>query len=87
MENAPKDMPDEYDLQRLSEIDAENDGSAADWEAFKANKEFTGQIALRLAKNLHKEAYLLSKQQGVSLNQFCSFCINRVVSQMLEQRP
>ena len=83
MKKTKAQQPDAVDLKMLLDIEKENDGTYIGWEDYKLEREFTGQIALRVAKDLHKEAYVLAKQQGLSLNQFCSFCLTRQITQML----
>jgi predicted RNase H-like HicB family nuclease len=39
------------------------------------NTEFSGRLALRLPKSLHKKASFLAERDGVSLNQFIVICI------------
>jgi predicted HicB family RNase H-like nuclease len=76
----PMAEPDEWDLQMLAEIDAENDDSEGitleEMDRLRARREAksalkcSGKIAVRIPKELHYKLLTSAKENGVSLNQF-----------------
>ena len=66
----PEVEPDEWDLQMLSEIDAQADDTTTPLETVRTFRECSGKISLRLPKELHYKLIEGAKENGVSLNQF-----------------
>ena len=62
--------PDEWDLEMLAEIDAEESSETTSIEKVKALRECSGKISLRVPKELHQTLLENAKENGVSLNQF-----------------
>ena len=78
--NAPEVSPDEIDLQMIAEIEDDDAGESISWGEYKAQREertYSGNISLRIPKDLHRELVGVAKEQGVSLNQYCLYKLAR----------
>ena len=78
--NIPEVSPDEIDLQMISEIKDDGAGESIGWREYKAQREertYSGNISLRIPKDLHRELVGGAKEQGVSLNQYCLYKLTR----------
>lgn len=49
-------------------------------------KNYSGQFKLRLPKSLHKELAERSKQEGISMNQYCLYLLSKKSSFPIENR-
>ncbi|MDO8685606.1 MAG: toxin-antitoxin system HicB family antitoxin [Clostridiales bacterium] len=47
---------------------------------------YSGQFKLRLPKSLHKELTEKSKQEGISMNQYCLYLLSKNCSYIVESR-
>ena len=65
--------PDEIDLQMIDEFEAEGQEESTSWENYKAERTYSGNISLRIPKELHRALVGTAKEQGVSLNQYCLY--------------
>jgi predicted HicB family RNase H-like nuclease len=70
----PVAEPDEWDLQMIASIEAENDTSPGitleEMDRLRAAREYSGKISLRVPKTLHRDLTQAAKHEGISLNQF-----------------
>ena len=48
--------------------------------------DYSGQFKLRLPKSLHKELTEKSKQEGISMNQYCLYLLSKNSSYIVESR-
>ena len=74
--NIPEVAPDELDLQMIAEVENGNTNEGIGWEDYKARREervYSGNISLRVPKDLHRQLVAIAKEQGVSLNQYCLY--------------
>jgi predicted HicB family RNase H-like nuclease len=65
--------PTPEDLAAFAEADAEDPADAITLEEFKAQREYSGNIMLRIPKELHKDLAEAAKRNGVSLNQYAVY--------------
>jgi len=49
-------------------------------------EDYSGQFKLRLPKSLHKELAEKSKQEGISMNQYCLYLLSKNSSHIVESR-
>ncbi|MEN6314945.1 MAG: toxin-antitoxin system HicB family antitoxin [Clostridiaceae bacterium] len=50
-------------------------------------EDYSGQFKLRLPKSLHKELSEKSKQEGISMNQYCLYLLSKNISCISENKP
>jgi predicted HicB family RNase H-like nuclease len=80
IKNIPEVAPDKIDMQMINNFDDEEEGNAVSWEEYKAERKaraYSGNISLRIPKDLHRELVGVAKEQGVSLNQYCLYKLAR----------
>jgi predicted HicB family RNase H-like nuclease len=77
IQNIPEAAPDEIDMQMITEYEEESPAESIPWEDYKAERTFSGNISLRIPKDLHKALVGTAKKQGVSLNQYCLYKLAR----------
>lgn len=65
--------PTPEDLAAFAVADAEDPADAITLEDFKAQREYSGKLMLRIPKELHKELAEAAKRNGVSLNQYAVY--------------
>ena len=49
-------------------------------------EDYSGQFKLRIPKSLHKELAEKSKQEGISMNQYCLYLLSKNISFVAENR-
>ncbi|NJD01131.1 MAG: toxin-antitoxin system HicB family antitoxin [Ruminiclostridium sp.] len=49
-------------------------------------EDYSGQFKLRLPKSLHRELAEKSKQEGISMNQYCLYLLSKNSSHIVESR-
>jgi len=76
IKNIPEVTPDEIDMQMIAEYEEGADESVS-WEDYKTERTYSGNISLRIPKDLHKALVGTAKEQGVSLNQYCLYKLAR----------
>lgn len=69
----PAEKPTAEDLAAFAEADAEDPAEAVTLEEFKAMHEYSGNLMLRIPKELHKSLAEAAKANGVSLNQYAMY--------------
>ena len=77
LSSAPEVIPDEIDREMLAELDAAPTGEYIEKEAYENTRYFSGNLSLRVPRELHRELVDTAKEQGVSLNQYCLFKLAR----------
>lgn len=61
------------DLAAFAAADAEDPADAITLDEYKAQKEYSGKLMLRIPKDLHRDLAIAAKQNGVSLNQYAAY--------------
>lgn len=69
----PPEKPTAEDLAAFAEADAEDPAEAVTLEEYKAQKEYSGKLMIRIPKELHKALAEAAKENGVSLNQYALY--------------
>jgi len=77
IQNIPDVIPDEIDMQMIAEYEEEGSDESISWEDYKTERTYSGNISLRIPKDLHKALVGIAKEQGVSLNQYCLYKLAR----------
>ncbi len=67
------EKPTAEDLIAFTEADAENPEDTITLEEYKAQREYSGNLSLRIPKELHRELAEAAKENGVSLNQYALY--------------
>ncbi len=65
------------DLAAFAAADAEDPEEAMDLDEYKAQREYSGRLMVRIPKDLHKELAEAAKRNGVSLNQYAMYKLAR----------
>ena len=73
----PPEKPTAEDLAAFSEADAEDPAEAITLEEYKASREYSGRLMLRVPKELHKALAEAAKANGVSLNHYALYKLSR----------
>lgn len=69
----PAEIPSAEDLAAFEEAEAEDPADAVTLEEYKASREYSGKLMLRVPKELHKALAEAAKANGVSLNQYALY--------------
>lgn len=69
----PTEKPTTEDLAAFAEADTEDPDETVALEEFKAMREYSGNLMLRIPKELHKSLAEAAKANGVSLNQYAMY--------------
>ena len=69
--------PTEEDLAAFAAADAEDPAETVTLEEYKARREYSGRLMLRIPKELHRELVEAAKANGVSLNQYAVYKLAR----------
>lgn len=69
----PAEEPTEEELAAFAEADAEDPAEEITLSEFKATREYSGNLMLRIPKELHKSLAEAAKANGVSLNQYAMY--------------
>ena len=73
---APEE-PTPEDLAAFAEADAEDPADTITLEEYKAQREYSGKLMLRIPKELHRDLAEAAKANGVSLNQYAVYKLAR----------
>lgn len=65
--------PTAQDLAAFAEADAEDPSDAITLEDYKTQREYSGNLMLRIPKELHKDLAEAARKNGVSLNQYAVY--------------
>lgn len=68
----PEELSEE-EMKRLSLAESIDDGETIPLEEYRAQKEYSGKLMLRIPKELHKQLAQSAKENGVSLNQYALY--------------
>lgn len=69
----PAEEPTAKDLAAFAEADAEDPSEAITLEEFKAQREYSGNLMIRIPKELHRSLAEAARANGVSLNQYAMY--------------
>ena len=61
------------DIAAFAAADAEDPADAITLDEYKAQREYSGKLMLRIPKDLHRDLAIAAKQNGVSLNQYAAY--------------
>ena len=67
------ETPTQDDLDAIARANAENPEDTVTLEEYKAQREYSGRLLLRIPKELHKQLVEAAKENGVSLNQYALY--------------
>ena len=67
------ETPTQDDLDAIARASAESPEDAVTLEEYKAQREYSGRLLLRIPKELHKQLVESAKENGVSLNQYALY--------------
>ena len=67
------EQPTAEDLAAFAAADAEDSSEAITLDEYKAQKEYSGKLMLRIPKELHRDLAIAAKLNGVSLNQYAAY--------------
>lgn len=67
------ETPTQDDLDAIARANAESPGDTVTLEEYKAQREYSGRLLLRIPKELHKQLVEAAKENGVSLNQYALY--------------
>lgn len=70
---APAEEPTAEDLAAFETAASEDPAEAVSLTEFKAQREYSGNLMLRIPKELHKTLAEAAKENGVSLNQYALY--------------
>ena len=67
------ETPTQDDLDAIARASAESPEDTVTLEEYKAQREYSGRLLLRIPKELHKQLVEAAKDNGVSLNQYALY--------------
>lgn len=73
---APEE-PAAADLAAFAEAEGEDPAETVTLEEYKARREYSGRLMLRIPKELHRHLVEAAKENGVSLNQYALYKLAR----------
>lgn len=65
--------PTSADLAAFAEAEAEDPAETITLEEYRAQREYSGKLMLRIPKELHLDLVEAAKRNGVSLNQYAAY--------------
>lgn len=70
---AEAEIPTTEDIAAFEAAEAESEEEAVTLEEYKSQKEYSGNLTIRIPKELHKALAQSAKENGVSLNQYALY--------------
>ena len=67
------ETPTQDDLDAIARATAESPEDTVTLEEYKAQRDYSGRLLLRIPKELHKQLVEAAKENGVSLNQYALY--------------
>ena len=67
------ETPTQDDLDAIARASTESPEDTVTLEEYKAQREYSGRLLLRIPKELHKQLVEAAKENGVSLNQYALY--------------
>ena len=65
--------PTSADLAAFAEAEAEDPAETITLEEYRAQREYSGKLMLRIPKELHRDLVEAARRNGVSLNQYAAY--------------
>ena len=65
--------PTSADLAAFAEAEAEDPAVTITLEEYRAQREYSGKLMLRIPKELHRDLVEAARRNGVSLNQYAAY--------------
>ena len=65
--------PTSADLAAFAEAEAEDPAETITLEEYRAEREYSGKLMLRIPKELHRDLVEAARRNGVSLNQYAAY--------------
>lgn len=75
IDKLPQENPTKDDLAAIKAAEAEQESITLD--EYKAEKEYSGKLLLRIPKDLHRDLAEAAKRNGVSINQYVAYKLAR----------
>ncbi|MBE6032533.1 MAG: toxin-antitoxin system HicB family antitoxin [Clostridiales bacterium] len=69
--------PTKEDLEAIAKAEEEDPSDTISLKEFKAQKEYSGRLLLRIPKELHRELAQAAQENGVSLNQYALYKLSK----------
>lgn len=69
--------PTAEDLDAFAVADAEDPAYTVTLDEYKARREYSGKLMVRIPKELHRQLAEAAKENGVSLNQYALYKLAR----------
>lgn len=73
IDTAETEIPTAEDIAAFEAAEKEDPNEAVTLEEYKSQKEYSGNLTLRIPKELHKALVEAAKENGVSLNQYALY--------------
>lgn len=70
---AETEPPTAEDIAAFEAAEAESEEESVTLEEYKSQKEYSGNLTIRIPKELHKALAQSAKENGVSLNQYALY--------------
>ena len=67
------EVPTGEDLAAIAVASAEDPNETVSLSDYRAQREYSGRLLLRIPKELHRQLALSAKENGVSLNQYALY--------------
>ncbi len=77
IDGRPTEEATAEDLAAISAAEAEPAEDTITLEEYKAQKEYSGKLLLRIPRDLHRELAEAAKRNGVSINQYAAYKLAR----------
>ncbi len=65
--------PTPSDLAAFAQAEAEDPADTVSLDEYRARREYSGKLMLRIPKELHRQLAEAAKENGVSLNQYALY--------------
>lgn len=75
--NRPAEETTAEDLAAIAAAEAEPEEDTVTLEEYRAQKEYSGKLLLRIPRDLHRELAEAAKRNGVSINQYAAYKLAR----------
>lgn len=69
----PAETPTSEEIAAFAEAANDDPADALTIDEYKAQREYSGKLLLRIPKELHRELARAAKENGVSLNQYALY--------------
>ncbi len=66
----PAEQPTPEEIAAMEQADREDPSESISLEEYKAKREYSGKLLVRIPKELHRALAQAAKENGVSINQY-----------------